>query len=667
MNLLGEHQNIILKIQDISARFIANIEDVFVDLLEIASYVYCADQVVTRGGKTDPNMGANWRRNLRFQIPVRRPDVWASPEVSQSLVSTLDFLSDDHHYSFSFKKLEKPPPFEQYFEGIGDPTLEPESIVLFSGGLDSLAGAIQEAVIEKKQVILVSHRSAQKIHSKQLNLVEALARYCSGPRPIHVPVWATKHGDFGRETTQRSRSFLYAALGATVAHLFDIPAIRMYENGIVSLNLPISGQLIGARATRTTHPRVIKGFNKLFSLIMDKPFQVENPFLWETKAEVVARIAVAGCLDLIKDSVSCSHVMGMTTHHTHCGKCSQCIGRRFAMLASGNAAYEPQEIYKVDLLTGAREALEDKTMLESYARTAIQVANMTETEFFSHFGEGSRVFSYLEGTSNEIATKILDLHKRHAGQVCGVIEEAIKNHAREILEERLPPSCLLIMALPEEYRRSAELPVSEMDKARNVFRQEGDFWRIIYSGENIALIKDAKGLRYIAHLLRLPEQKIDVMELFAEFEKIPAVEQGEIYRGMGQEQLADEGLRNFPLAGNEQIIDHRAMAEYKQKFLELEEDIREAENLNQVDRAEALKAEKEFLIKQIGAASGLRGRIRSIPGRKEKIRKSVTNRINDSLKKIQERHPALGHHLRISIKKGSSCSYFPEKPTHWEV
>ena len=120
LQLLGEHQNIILKIEDIRARFIANIEDVFVDLLEIASYVYCADQVVPRGGRTDPNMGANWRRHLRFHIPVRRPDVWASPEISQSLVSTLDFLSDDN-YSFSFKKLENPPPFEQYLEGMGRP------------------------------------------------------------------------------------------------------------------------------------------------------------------------------------------------------------------------------------------------------------------------------------------------------------------------------------------------------------------------------------------------------------------------------------------------------------------------------------------------------------------------------------------------------------------
>jgi hypothetical protein len=55
--LFGEHKNITLKIKDISSKFIANIEDVFVDLLEIASYVYCADQTVTRVAKPIPTWG----------------------------------------------------------------------------------------------------------------------------------------------------------------------------------------------------------------------------------------------------------------------------------------------------------------------------------------------------------------------------------------------------------------------------------------------------------------------------------------------------------------------------------------------------------------------------------------------------------------------------------
>ncbi|MFZ5452469.1 MAG: 7-cyano-7-deazaguanine synthase [Thermodesulfobacteriota bacterium] len=657
LQISGENPNVRLKIKDINDRFATNIKEVFIDLLEIASYVYCADQVVTRGGKTDPNMGENWRRRLRFHIPVRRPDVWESPEVCQSLVSTLDFLSDDY-YSFNFKKLDKPPRFEQYLEGMGDATLEPESIVLFSGGLDSLAGAVQEAVIEKKQVILVSHRSAQTIHSKQLNLIKALASHCSGPSPIHVPVWATKIGDYGRVTTQRSRSFLYAALGATVAHLFDIPALRMYENGVVSMNLPISEQLIGARATRTTHPRVLKGFTKLFSLIMDKPFKVENPLLWETRAEVVARIAEAGCPDLIEDSVSCSHVR-MNRCPNHCGKCSQCIGRRFAVLASGNAPYEPQEIYEVDLLTGAREKPEDKTMLESYARTATLVTKMNDIEFFSNFGEASRVSSYLDGASDEIGARIFDLHKRHAEQVCRVIDNGIKSHVREIREGTLPESCLLILALPENYRNLGEVSMPERISGKNIFLKKGQFWKIVFEGKEI-ILKNTKGVRYLALLIKYPDHKFHVTTMIQE------PKGNEIYNVLAEKQLSQEGLSISGIGNAGEILDSKAAGALKKQIKEIEEEIREAQD-KYPDTVEKLRESKEFLEEQLLSGIGLMGRRRKFSDPSEKARISVTNRIREIQEIIKKEHPALGQHLINSIKTGFSCSYTPDKPTPWET
>ena len=59
----------------------ANIPDVLADLLEVASYIYAADSAIPRGGKTDAQMGARWRRKFRFVIPVRQPDLWSSNPV----------------------------------------------------------------------------------------------------------------------------------------------------------------------------------------------------------------------------------------------------------------------------------------------------------------------------------------------------------------------------------------------------------------------------------------------------------------------------------------------------------------------------------------------------------------------------------------------------------
>jgi hypothetical protein len=45
----------------------------------------------------------------------------------------------------------------------------------------------------------------------------------------------------------------------------------------------------------------------------------------------------------------------------------------------------------------------------------------------------------------------------------------------------------------------------------------------------------------------------------------------------------------------------------------------------------------------------------------------VSNRIRDTVVRIGAVHPALGRHLRASIRTGTFCSYRPERPVAWEV
>ena len=80
--------NVALKLLDISGRMTANMDPVLVDLIEIATYVYCADQAATRGGPTSQDFGAAWRRQFAFHIPVRLPDLWSSRPVRSALCDT---------------------------------------------------------------------------------------------------------------------------------------------------------------------------------------------------------------------------------------------------------------------------------------------------------------------------------------------------------------------------------------------------------------------------------------------------------------------------------------------------------------------------------------------------------------------------------------------------
>jgi hypothetical protein len=70
LNLHDTSANVRLEIEDISRRLLANISSVHADFLEIASYIYAADSAIPRGGGTDAQLGARWRRKLRLVIPT---------------------------------------------------------------------------------------------------------------------------------------------------------------------------------------------------------------------------------------------------------------------------------------------------------------------------------------------------------------------------------------------------------------------------------------------------------------------------------------------------------------------------------------------------------------------------------------------------------------------
>jgi hypothetical protein len=187
-----------------------------------------------------------------------------------------------------------------------------------------------------------------------------------------------KDQGLGIEFTLRSRSFFFAALGTVVAHLLGVDRLRFYENGVVSLNLPVAAHVLGARATRSTHPRVLAGLNRLLDVLFERPPTIENPFALLTKADVVARVAEHGCADLIPATVSCTRVHQMQKDQPHCGGCTQCLGRRFAVLAAGLGQHDPEDRYRARLFVDEREEGDDRLLALEYVRSGVALGQMSE-------------------------------------------------------------------------------------------------------------------------------------------------------------------------------------------------------------------------------------------------------------------------------------------------
>lgn len=427
----GQAKGVTLKIGSLSRSLVSLLPDRAIDLIEIAALVYAIDASVSRGGLVDQNMAAKWYRRFLIDLPVRDLALWSDPEVKRDLEETLAFLSGDR-FEFTFTQLDREvnEP-ERFFEFGEEGSWSPDTVMLFSGGLDSYAGALEEIIDRKNKVALISHFSSTKIEPIQRGLVKKMAKKLGSEMLMHFPMRVQLPSGTNIESTHRTRSFLFAVLGMVTATAFGKSRISFFENGVVSLNLPPVGNVLGTRATRTTHPQTLSRFGGLFSRIFGKPLRADNPFFWRTKTEVVETIARLGMRNQIAHTRSCADVRNQTKQHVHCGRCSQCIDRRFAMLAAGLEEFDPKEAYRVDLMTGVRTAVQDKEAALSFVRNALGFEAMAPIDLEQHFPAVLRAVKYLSEPSDTAMSLVTDLLKRHGKSVANVMRRTMESQRQD--------------------------------------------------------------------------------------------------------------------------------------------------------------------------------------------------------------------------------------------
>ena len=115
-----------------------------VDLLVLAAHVHAADTRVSRSSESQDG----WTRELRLVVPVADPDRWRA--ATPTFVRMLNFLTGDR-WSLAFRarprrfaRVAPTPPGRL----IGPPF---NDLALFSGGLDSLIGAIDTLEASRTQ------------------------------------------------------------------------------------------------------------------------------------------------------------------------------------------------------------------------------------------------------------------------------------------------------------------------------------------------------------------------------------------------------------------------------------------------------------------------------------------------------------------------------------
>lgn len=459
-----DHKNVNFRLPKLIS-LVDYIPDRFLDLLEIASYVYCADRFTQRGSKDSPYF-TGWQREFHHKVFVRDFNFWSDASVCNLLNELLTFTSGDIH-QFSFQPGHRTPK-EHMFDSEDiwpDPVASSESceVVMFSGGLDSTSGVFDILRNSDKKIYFASHISSSSVKKTQNALVKYLEQQFPG-RLRHITFECNLSGERAREETQRTRSFLYASVGAVVARRYGLNRINFYENGVMSINLPPSEQFHNGRTTRTTHPKTLDYYSKLFTAVNGKKLKVENPFFWMTKADIIKKLKDNGGGALLNSTVSCSRTFDkgirVQSGNSHCGRCSQCIDRRFGFAGGGLLDDENRGIYAYDFVVDNICAdndtpfgREERTMLVDYIRLALELKDSHVDSFADKWlDQLTDVVDYV-GIDSE-TDAIIKLHRlfvKHGQQITKGILEFQTTYADKLISQKPVENSLSQILSTKEY------------------------------------------------------------------------------------------------------------------------------------------------------------------------------------------------------------------------
>ncbi len=324
------------------------------DLVDLAVCLYVADRVARRP-RSDTDGGAHgWARHLAVEVPVREPDRWRGTTLSKAVDEALWLLTEDvWEITYTQRGGDDGAKAAPLF---AHPLAHPGRAALFSGGLDSLAGLVRDlATRPADDIVVFSACSSDRVSAIQRGLIAAVQRrLVAGRELVHATAdfGIIQHGHpYGDdEPSQRTRGFVFLALGAVAAVLAGARELAIYENGIGAINLPYVRTQLGAQSTRAAHPLALAAMGRVVTLAIEAPFTFRLPHLFQTKAELCRSLAEYGCADLVPHTVSCDHFPLRLKDTPQCGACSSCLLRRQALHAAGLGAFDCRSGYRYDVL-----------------------------------------------------------------------------------------------------------------------------------------------------------------------------------------------------------------------------------------------------------------------------------------------------------------------------
>ncbi|MCW2855777.1 MAG: hypothetical protein JWR52_1392 [Marmoricola sp.] len=229
------------------------------------------------------------------------------------------------------------------------------------------------------------------------------------------------------------------------------------------------------------------------------------------------------------------------------------------------------------------------------------------------------------------------------------------NDAVAKLERRAAADSFRSFGAPSWVSRAEldEVPQRAPQPHEASFTTNGSVVEIRFAGRT-STVRDLVGFRTIRRLVAEPGREFHVLDLVTARD--------------GVRRTEPEGDA-FTLESGMPVIDDQALAAYRRRLGEVEEDIDDAEAMGDLGRLELARRDREFLVHELSAAVGLDGRARRTGDPAERARTSVTRSLRYALAALSEQDPVVTDHLRLHLRTGLFCCYRPDPvaPVTWQV
>ncbi|MFZ0589630.1 MAG: hypothetical protein WAM39_04055, partial [Bryobacteraceae bacterium] len=298
----------------------SGLNSLLADLVDVAAAIHIADRLAVR----ERAFPEEWKRQFKIQMPVRCLSEWRRNDVEESLCDLLAFITGDG-WDVQFCVRPARPRFSERQSSLFpvDPS-EPVRVNLFSGGLDSFAGNTA-ALVENPNVhyvcVSATPNRRQEFHQKEQVRVLRTQPHRSLTH-VRIPCWLESSSEVPQEPTRRTRGFLFLTLGAVSALSAGSDRLFLYENGIGAINLPYERTPVGVPNSRSVHPLTLILMSRFVHALTGKQFSIENPCVFQTKAEMCLHPIVQAMAGSISTTFSCDGFPVQRSRQPQCGLCT---------------------------------------------------------------------------------------------------------------------------------------------------------------------------------------------------------------------------------------------------------------------------------------------------------------------------------------------------------